>query len=666
MIHFEDTRHMFNKMNTDPGLYKEDINLLKKDIYVRDLNTQLNNKCKKAIYDIDTSHCLSPKNTLQLKMLSDKLHVQFTQQIRSNEVRNRWKQYGKISKPILVSENEYLKVYKYTTSCLKWLGINIISINTDDFAILRPGDFGYYKYWNPDFLINLYKAIINLKGREIVFYDSGVLENLLRIPYAQSLVGFFKSMKIQENDYNVISNLERSKETYRLYLDCEKESKPICSTKFTYRDVEEDCYSIIIPYTNDNLHNQIHHLVFSNILDQTEYYYDICNEEECDLERFNSYITLHKGVNLHKPTVDYTYTSLPKNIQYYQCEVLGHVHPILHPQINVENFVTKCGNASSSSNSKAMTLSTNTTYTRELHHRSSEKSGKKTFDGILKANGRMKVIEQGNRHGYHAVGYKIARCDTGYCIVKLGMFEESLFAHEDDKKFTFEGKTLTQSVYRSSKFRTNLCIVLGIIPIKFNKGKLNIIQHLPESDPKPQSAKSCIYANNFKYNLGEMIYVTVFDSNYSSVCLPGIHFFFDLNIAVCMFHYDTVGIDNNTRRYIEDYVFYGDDTNTYNSIKTCASELISNYKSIGENLDIKVKIVNNIGSYVIDKNEKCSICFDNYKLDNISTLPCGHIFCYECIDDWLKCGNNSCPMCRFPINVSTQSTNRDTRRITFQ
>ncbi|XP_069193506.1 tripartite motif-containing protein 59-like [Procambarus clarkii] len=45
--------------------------------------------------------------------------------------------------------------------------------------------------------------------------------------------------------------------------------------------------------------------------------------------------------------------------------------------------------------------------------------------------------------------------------------------------------------------------------------------------------------------------------------------------------------------------------------------------------------------------EECSLCFNNYE-DNLlrpRTLPCGHTFCSQCIDNAIKNGQLTCPRC---------------------
>nr|XP_045588565.1 tripartite motif containing 13-like [Procambarus clarkii] len=52
---------------------------------------------------------------------------------------------------------------------------------------------------------------------------------------------------------------------------------------------------------------------------------------------------------------------------------------------------------------------------------------------------------------------------------------------------------------------------------------------------------------------------------------------------------------------------------------------------------------------MMDNNpEECSVCFNNYDdtLLRPRTLPCGHPFCSQCIDNAIKNGQLNCPSCR--------------------
>ena len=63
--------------------------------------------------------------------------------------------------------------------------------------------------------------------------------------------------------------------------------------------------------------------------------------------------------------------------------------------------------------------------------------------------------------------------------------------------------------------------------------------------------------------------------------------------------------------------------------------------------------LNNIKKYKVvmnnDINLDCSICFEQYKInDSLKILNCGHHFCSSCIDKWNN-HTNSCPYCRQKI-----------------
>ena len=76
----------------------------------------------------------------------------------------------------------------------------------------------------------------------------------------------------------------------------------------------------------------------------------------------------------------------------------------------------------------------------------------------------------------------------------------------------------------------------------------------------------------------------------------------------------------------------------------------------------------------LDPTDKCGVCYQVYyqevssamngqqeeRFDTALKLPCGHIFCAECLTDWLKTtssrhfesdGHSTCPMCRERISI---------------
>jgi len=51
----------------------------------------------------------------------------------------------------------------------------------------------------------------------------------------------------------------------------------------------------------------------------------------------------------------------------------------------------------------------------------------------------------------------------------------------------------------------------------------------------------------------------------------------------------------------------------------------------------------------IDDGLDCTICKDEFKLDELVTqLPCSHLFHSECVTTWLKM-HNQCPVCRYEL-----------------
>ena len=55
--------------------------------------------------------------------------------------------------------------------------------------------------------------------------------------------------------------------------------------------------------------------------------------------------------------------------------------------------------------------------------------------------------------------------------------------------------------------------------------------------------------------------------------------------------------------------------------------------------------------------DECIICWNEYtENDDVVQLKCNdkHFFHSKCIEDWIKAGNNTCPMCREPISKEVQ------------
>ncbi|XP_069181132.1 tripartite motif-containing protein 59-like [Procambarus clarkii] len=76
-----------------------------------------------------------------------------------------------------------------------------------------------------------------------------------------------------------------------------------------------------------------------------------------------------------------------------------------------------------------------------------------------------------------------------------------------------------------------------------------------------------------------------------------------------------------------------------------------------------------------NKPEECSLCFNDYDDNQLRprTLPCGHTFCSQCIDNAIKNGQLTCPSChvkhaataatQFPINYAVEAFVRKLKNI---
>ncbi|CAD7923828.1 unnamed protein product [Amoebophrya sp. A120] len=55
----------------------------------------------------------------------------------------------------------------------------------------------------------------------------------------------------------------------------------------------------------------------------------------------------------------------------------------------------------------------------------------------------------------------------------------------------------------------------------------------------------------------------------------------------------------------------------------------------------------------LDENKTCIICFEDQQLSGTGAkLPCGHIFCRDCISDWLANKQCTCPVCRYELETN--------------
>ena len=62
-------------------------------------------------------------------------------------------------------------------------------------------------------------------------------------------------------------------------------------------------------------------------------------------------------------------------------------------------------------------------------------------------------------------------------------------------------------------------------------------------------------------------------------------------------------------------------------------------------------------------NKFCSICQNNIKKNEIKILPCNHVFCKSCLNEWKKRNKNSCPNCRKKIHTPHSYNLRKLRKV---
>ena len=67
-------------------------------------------------------------------------------------------------------------------------------------------------------------------------------------------------------------------------------------------------------------------------------------------------------------------------------------------------------------------------------------------------------------------------------------------------------------------------------------------------------------------------------------------------------------------------------------------------------VDYLMKIIPNSKIDKINDNSKCIICLNKFKIgDRESTLPCLHIFHYNCLKNWMY-EKRSCPICKSEVS----------------
>ena len=74
-----------------------------------------------------------------------------------------------------------------------------------------------------------------------------------------------------------------------------------------------------------------------------------------------------------------------------------------------------------------------------------------------------------------------------------------------------------------------------------------------------------------------------------------------------------------------------------------------NYETIVSESKFMLEMLNKMNDTAIieDDENTCSVCFEK---ENISLTKCGHVFCLDCIKNWLNMKNN-CPMCKKSLTL---------------
>ena len=109
--------------------------------------------------------------------------------------------------------------------------------------------------------------------------------------------------------------------------------------------------------------------------------------------------------------------------------------------------------------------------------------------------------------------------------------------------------------------------------------------------------------------------------------------------------------------------------NNFNNIGEDDNIINVNFNFLNEDINANnnnEELINNLPVFKVDEKfmeksqkednkienfEKCVICMEKYKInEDIKTLPCFHIFHKDCIEQWLKAGKDTCPICKNKVN----------------
>jgi peptidoglycan hydrolase-like amidase len=67
--------------------------------------------------------------------------------------------------------------------------------------------------------------------------------------------------------------------------------------------------------------------------------------------------------------------------------------------------------------------------------------------------------------------------------------------------------------------------------------------------------------------------------------------------------------------------------------------------------NVKFYLKKDNSSSIINNDSKCPICYNYISIKNFKNIPCNHVFCSNCLNEWvLTCIEKSleitCPLCR--------------------
>jgi len=112
-----------------------------------------------------------------------------------------------------------------------------------------------------------------------------------------------------------------------------------------------------------------------------------------------------------------------------------------------------------------------------------------------------------------------------------------------------------------------------------------------------------------------------------------------LGIYYLLYKQSIGGEDVSTRSILK-YLMW---ISVMNSVLTCVQDslfLVKNWSVKPDNLQESVSTEAN---GIPDTGRRCTLCLEQRK--NVGVTPCGHLFCWECIIDWLL-KKQECPVCR--------------------